>query len=105
MNLAKELLTVNNENLEKERLRLQSSQAGLRTFLLQMMGIALVLGTLVALLTMHRVGILEKRHTPKGRKLKNRRVISGVCLRRLVQAQEGEKKIFRESCTMRWVRC
>jgi signal transduction histidine kinase len=94
VNLAKELLTVNNENLEKERLRLQASQAELRTFLLQMMGIALGLGTLVALLTMHRVGILEKRHATQRQEIEESQNNLRRLSQRLVQAQEGEKKIL-----------
>ena len=92
--LAKELLTVNNENLEKERLRLQGSQAELRTFLLQMMGIALGLGTLVALLTMHRVGILERRHALQRQEIEESQNNLRRLSQRLVQAQEGEKKIL-----------
>jgi signal transduction histidine kinase len=94
VNLAKELLTVNNENLEKERRRLQASQAELRTFLLQMMGIALGLGTLVALLTMHRVGILEKRHATQRQEIEESQNNLRRLSQRLVQAQEGEKKIL-----------
>ena len=94
VNLAKELLTLNNENLEKERLRLQESQAELRTFLLQMMGIALGLGTLVALLTMHRVGVLEKRHATQRQEIEESQNNLWRLSQRLVQAQEGEKKIL-----------
>jgi signal transduction histidine kinase len=94
VNLAKELLTVNNENLEKERQRLQTSQAGLRTFLLQMMGIALGLGTLVALLTMHRVGILEKRHDTQRKEIEESQNNLRRLSQRLVQAQEGERKVL-----------
>jgi signal transduction histidine kinase len=94
VNLAKELLTMNNENLEKERLRLQTSQAGLRTFLLQMMGIALGLGTLVALLTMHRVGILEKRHDTQRKEIEESQNNLRRLSQRLVQVQEGERKVL-----------
>jgi len=94
VNLAKELLTLNNENLEKERQRLEASQTALRTFLLQMMGIALGLGTLVALLTIHRIGALEKRHAAQRKEIeesqKNLRRLS----QRLVQVQEGERKVL-----------
>jgi signal transduction histidine kinase len=94
VNLARELLTMNNENLEKERLRLQTSQAGLRTFLLQMMGIALGLGTLVALLTMHRVGILEKRHDVQRKEIEESQNDLRRLSQRLVQVQEGERKVL-----------
>jgi signal transduction histidine kinase len=94
VNLNKELLTMNNENLEKERQRLQTSQAGLRTFLLQMMGIALGLGTLVALLTMHRVGVLEKRHDAQRQEIEESQNNLRRLSQRLVQAQEGERKVL-----------
>src|SRR6187399_1271187 len=94
VNLARELLTMNNENLEKERLRLQASQRALRTFLLQMMGIALALGTCVALLTMHRVGVLEKRHDTQRREIQESQNNLRRLSQRLVQAQEGERKVL-----------
>ena len=94
VSLARELLTMNNENLKKERLRLQASQAALRTFLLQMMGFALALGTLVALLTMHRVGVLEKRHNAQRREIEESQNNLRRLSQRLVQVQEGERKVL-----------
>jgi len=94
VNLARELLTMNNENLEKERQRLKASQAELRTFLLQMMGIALGIGTLVALLTMHRVGVLEKRHDTQRKEIEESQNNLRRLSQRLVQAQEGERKVL-----------
>src|SRR5712671_4383821 len=94
VNLARELLTMNNENLAKERLRLQASQTGLRTFLLQMMAIALGLGIVVALLTIHRVGVMESRHAAQRREIEETQNNLRRLSQRLVQVQEGERKVL-----------
>ena len=51
VSLAREMAKMNAENLDRERQRLQTSQDVLHQFLLQMMAVALVIGTSVALLT------------------------------------------------------
>jgi len=62
VSLAREMARMNAENLDRERQRLQTSQDVLHRFLLQMMTVALILGTSVALLTTYRVLVLERRH-------------------------------------------
>jgi signal transduction histidine kinase len=92
MELAREVAKLNKENLERERQRIRQSQETLNSFLLKMMGFALGLGTVVALVTTYRVGVLERRHDEQTHRIeeaeKNLRRLS----RRLVQTQEVERK-------------
>ena len=55
VDLAREMAKLNHDNLERERQRTQESRRVLQSFLFRMMGFALAFGTLVALLTTHRV--------------------------------------------------
>ena len=52
------------------------------------------LGTLVALLTVHRVGILEKRHDTQRQEIEESQNNLRRLSQRLVQAQEGERKVL-----------
>jgi signal transduction histidine kinase len=92
MDLAREVAKLNKENLDRERQRIGQSQKVLHSFLLKMMGFALTLGTIVALITIVRVATLERRHDEQTHRIeeaeKNLRRLS----RRLVQAQEVERK-------------
>ncbi len=92
MDLAREVAKLNKENLDRERQRIRQSQEVLHSFLLKMMGFALSLGTIVALITTYRVATLERRHDEQTHRIeeaeKNLRRLS----RRLVQAQEVERK-------------
>jgi signal transduction histidine kinase len=82
--LAREVARLNAENVERERERLQNSQQVLHQFLLRMMGIAVALGVLVALLTTHRV-LAQRKEIEETQN--NLRRLS----QRLVQAQELER--------------
>lgn len=90
--LARELSLLNRENLERERERIADSQKTLNGFLVRMMGFALGLGTAVALLTTYRVGVLEKRHDEQRRQILETEAGLRKLSRRLVQAQETERK-------------
>jgi signal transduction histidine kinase len=57
-----------------------------------MMGFALAFGTLVALLTTHRVASLERKQQQQRRQIEETQSNLRKLSRRLVQAQEGERK-------------
>src|SRR5215813_3154473 len=61
VSLAKEMANLNNEVLQRERQKLENSQKVLHDFLMQMMVLALAFGICVALLTTHRVIVLERK--------------------------------------------
>lgn len=90
--LAREIAKTHDDNLQKERQRLQNSQQVLETFLLQVMVSTVGIGIVVALLTSFRVAVLEKKHEKQRAEIeetqKNLRNLS----RQLVQAQEAERR-------------
>ncbi len=92
MDLAREVAKLNKENLERERQRIRQSQEVLHAFLLKMMGFALTLGTVVALVTIYRVAILERRHDEQTKRIEEAENNLRRLSRRLVQAQEVERK-------------
>lgn len=92
MDLAREVAKLNQENLDKERQRIRQSQDTLHSFLLKMMWFALTLGTLVAMLTTYRVAVLERRHDEQTRRIEQAENNLRRLSRRLVQAQEVERK-------------
>jgi signal transduction histidine kinase len=89
--LAREVARMNTENLQRERQRLQNSQLVLHKFLLQMMSIALILGSFVAFLTTHRVMLLERRHEAQRKQIEETQNNLRRLSHRLVQAQEIER--------------
>jgi signal transduction histidine kinase len=92
MDLAREVAKLNKENLDRERQRIHQSQEVLHSFLLKMMGFALSLGTVVALLTTYRVAVLERRHNEQTQRIEQAENNLRRLSRRLVQAQEVERK-------------
>jgi signal transduction histidine kinase len=92
MDLAREVAKLNRENLDRERQRIRQSQEVLHSFLLKMMGFALSLGTVVALITTYRVAVLEQRHDEQTRRIEEAENNLRRLSRRLVQAQEVERK-------------
>jgi signal transduction histidine kinase len=92
VDLVREMAKVNRDNLQQERERIRASQQVFRKFLIQMMVFALLFGTLVALLTTYRVASLErKEHTQRNQIEQTEKDLRRLS-RRLVQAQEGERK-------------
>jgi signal transduction histidine kinase len=91
VSLAREMAKMNAENLDRERQRLQNSQDVLHQFLLQMMTVALILGTFVALLTTYRVLVLERRHDAQRKQIEETQNNLRRLSHRLVQAQERER--------------
>jgi len=89
--LAREVARMNTENLQRERERIAASQAVLHKFLLQMMTVALVLGTLVAFLTTHRVVMLDRRHEAQRKQIEDTQNDLRRLSQRLVQTQEFER--------------
>jgi signal transduction histidine kinase len=92
MDLAREVAKLNKENLDRERQRIRRSQEVLHSFLLKMMGFALSLGTVVALVTIYRVAVLERRHDEQTHRIEEAENNLRRLSRRLVQAQEVERK-------------
>ena len=92
MDLAREVAKLNTENLNRERQRIRQSQNVLHSFLLKMMWFALGLGTIVALITTYRVATLERRHDQQRARIEEAENNLRRLSRRLVQAQEVERK-------------
>jgi signal transduction histidine kinase len=90
--LAREVAKLNRENLERERQRIRTSQQVFRSFLVRMMWFALPLGTGVALVTIYRVGVLERRHDEQTRRIEETENNLRRLSRKLVQAHETERK-------------
>lgn len=92
MDLAREIASMNRDNLVRERERISNSQRVLHGFLLRMMWFALGLGTLVAFLTTYRVAILERKQEEQRKQIEQTQGNLRKLSRRLVQAQETERK-------------
>src|SRR5262247_1731239 len=92
VDLAREMARINDENLSRARQRLQGSQDVLHSFLLRMMGFTLGLGIIVAMLTTHRVAILERKHDEQRKQIEETQNNLRRLSRRLVQAQELERQ-------------
>ncbi len=92
VSLARELSRLNKENLERQRKRIANSQAVLRKFLFQMTAVAFSLGVLVALLTTHRVLVLERKHEMQRQQIEETQNNLRRLSNRLLQAQERERR-------------
>jgi signal transduction histidine kinase len=92
MELAREMAKLNQENLERERQRIRKSRQVFNQFLVQMMAFALPFGGVVALLTTHRVAVLERRHDEQRKRIEETENNLRRLSRRLVQAHEIERK-------------
>ena len=90
--LAREVAKLNSENLENERERIKQSQQVFRSFLMRLMWFALVLGSGVALVTMYRVSVLERRQDEQTRRIEQAEKDLRRLSRKLVQAHETERK-------------
>jgi signal transduction histidine kinase len=92
VSFAREMARINSENLEKERKRIEASHAVLERFLLQMTAVALGIGILVAILTTHRVLLLERKHEFQRKQIEENQNNLRRLSNRLVQAQETERR-------------
>lgn len=90
--LAREMARIDQENLQRERKRIQSGQMILRKFLVRMMTFALILGTIVAFATTYRVTALERAQEDQRKRIERTENDLRRLSRRLVQAQELERK-------------
>jgi signal transduction histidine kinase len=90
--LAREMARIDQENLRKERNRIRESQAVLRQFLVRMMSFSLFLGTLVAIAATYRVTALEREQDNQRKRIEKTENDLRRLSRRLVQAQEVERK-------------
>ncbi len=92
VDLAREMARINDDNLQAARQRLETSQQVLHRFLLRMMTFTLALGILVALLTTHRVIVLERKHDEQRKQIEETQNNLRRLSRRLVQTQELERR-------------
>jgi len=92
VSFAREMARINSDNLEKERKRIEASHAVLERFLLQMTAVALGIGILVAILTTHRVLVLERKHELQRKQIEENQNNLRRLSNRLVQAQESERR-------------
>jgi signal transduction histidine kinase len=90
--LAREIARINRENLLAEQQRIRRSQQTLRDFLVHMMAFSLGLGTIIALVTTYRVAVLERQHETQSNAILLAEADLRRLSRRLVQAQETERK-------------
>lgn len=90
--LAREIASLARENLRSEQQRIREKQETLRGFLVKMMAFALGIGTVVALVTTYRVTVLERQHESQSKKIQEAEADLRRLSRRLVQAQETERK-------------
>jgi signal transduction histidine kinase len=90
--LSRELALINSNTLHQERQRLQSSQESLKGYLMQMIIISLLLGTLVAGLTIYRVVSLERIHAAQRKEIVTSQDSLRRLSQRLVQLQESERR-------------
>jgi len=91
VSLGREMAKMNAENLEKERQRLRNNQQVLHGFLIQVMTVSLIIGSLVAMLTSYLVLVLERRHDTQRKQIEETQNNLRRLSRRLVQAQEIER--------------
>jgi signal transduction histidine kinase len=92
IDLAREMARLNKENLEHERQRIRASQQDFHRFLIHMLAFVIPLGALVALVTTYRVAALENRHEQQRKQIAEAENNLRRLSRRLVQAQELERK-------------
>lgn len=90
--LAREIAKANQENLEREQEHIRDSQRNLRQFLFRMMFFTFSLGVVVAVVTTLRVGMLESGQEKQRAQIKKAEDDLRRLSRRLVQAQEVERK-------------
>jgi signal transduction histidine kinase len=90
--LAREIARSNQQVLQGEQQRTLDSQRVLRSFLVRMTSFAVLLGTAVALITLYRVRVLEQQHRSQTKLIEQAEGDLRRLSRRLVQAQEIERK-------------
>ncbi len=90
--LADEVGKLNAANLERERKRVQASQERLQTFVRGMLLVALALGAVVALASIRRVSVLERRSERQRQQIEHAEQELRRLSHSLVQVQEEERK-------------
>jgi signal transduction histidine kinase len=91
-NLSRELTVLNNNTLQQERDRLRASQESLQRFLTAMIGMAILLGVVVAGLTIYRVASLERLQVKQRKAIEESQDSLRRLSQRLVQIQESERR-------------
>jgi len=94
VDLAREMAKLNRDNLEREREHTRKSRRVLEHFLYRMIGFALAFGCMVALLSTYRVAALERKQEEQRKQIEETQSNLRKLSRRLVQAQEVERKVL-----------
>ncbi len=90
--LAEEISRLNTANLRREQRRLSASQERFQSFLRNMLGVSLVLGVVVAFLSIFRFFVLEHRADRQRQEIEQAERELRRLSRSLVQVQEEERK-------------
>jgi signal transduction histidine kinase len=92
IDVAREVARLSKENLDKERKRIEESEARYESFLTQVTLAIFLIGIVVAILTTRRVRVLERRHDDQTQQIAESQGNLRRLSRRLVQIQETERK-------------
>jgi len=92
--LARELRDLNQENLERQRQKIDRKQNELPVFLGRMLAVTLVLGLLVAGASIYRINRLEQRSEGEWRRAERAERELRRLSQQLVQAQEEERRVI-----------
>jgi hypothetical protein len=94
VSLAQEITTLNEADLRRNQGRLEASQDAFQQFLRRMLALSFLIGVLVAALAVHRFIVLERRSQEHQRGLERAENDMRHLSRRVVQAQEDERKFI-----------
>ncbi|MGC2193733.1 MAG: sensor histidine kinase [Terriglobales bacterium] len=94
VSLAQEITALNEADLRQDQRRLEASQEEFQRFLGRMLALVLVIGLLVAILATHRFITLERRSQQHQREVEHAEHELRRLSRRVVQAQEEERKFI-----------
>jgi signal transduction histidine kinase len=94
MELARDMGEINAANLGREQQRLKKSQESFQDFLRTTLGIVLVLGALVAVISIARVTFLERRNEQQRGRAEHAEEELRRLSRNLVRTQEEERKLL-----------
>ncbi len=92
VDLAQEITALNEADLRKDQQLQEASQQEFQKFLRRMLALVLGIGLLVALLTLHRFTVLERRSLQHQREVEQAQNELRRLSRRVVQTQEEERK-------------
>ncbi len=94
VSLAQEITALNEADLRQDQRRLEASQDQFQQFLSRMLALVLLIGVLVAILAIHRFKTVEGRAQQHQREVEHAEHELRRLSRRVVQAQEEERKFI-----------